>query len=72
MSARQRLLWNVMLPVDDDIIAGETDAFDAQLERQLTRVEGMSLSDIAGQDLDDWRDGDDDDTDSLPRGGRYS
>jgi hypothetical protein len=42
MFARKPLLWNLMLPIDDDAIPGDTDALDMQLERQLARFEGMS------------------------------
>ena len=41
MSARVNPLWNVLLPVTDDIMPGETAAFDAEIERQLAHFEGM-------------------------------
>ncbi len=76
MSARNRLVWNMMLPVDDDVLGDGTDAadaFDAQLENQLARLDGLSLSSIE-DDPEAWET--DDDTfsgeDFLHRSHRFS
>ena len=55
MFARKPLRWNLMLPIDDEAMLGDSDAFDTQLERQLARFEGMSPVAID----DPFEDGDD-------------
>lgn len=74
MSERGRLALHMMLPADEDFSPGETDAFDAQLERQLARLEGISTREV---DLDDWEDNEeeedvDDFLRGMPRGSRFS
>ena len=55
MFTRKPLLWNVMLPIDDEALPADSDAFDVQLERQLARFEGMSPVAVD----DPFEDGDD-------------
>jgi hypothetical protein len=67
----------MLMSEDDDPLPGETEAFDAQLERQIERLAGMSVR-APSDDPEEWADsGEDIDAalggiDSLGRRRRFS
>jgi hypothetical protein len=63
MSDRTRLAFTMLLPGSDPVFPDESEAFDAQLERQLTRLESLSSLSSIDDDADEWEDVDDIDRD---------
>ena len=62
MSASHHFALNFLLPQqDDDLIPGESRAFDAQLECQISRMDSLSLRDLRAEPVD-WDDADDPET----------